>query len=68
MPFISNTDQERKEMLSAIGVEKFEDLLGNIPVKFLHNELCCLDKAFSESEITRRIGSLAAKNKSTDRP
>ncbi|NQV17360.1 MAG: aminomethyl-transferring glycine dehydrogenase subunit GcvPA [Armatimonadetes bacterium] len=65
MPFISNTDKERKEMLAAIGVEKFEDLLTNIPKKFLLREDCCLDEPHSELEITRKISELAAKNIST---
>lgn len=65
MPFISNTDKERKEMLAAIGVEKFEDLLVNIPPKFLLNKDCCLDEPYSELEITRKISELAAKNIST---
>ncbi len=65
MPFISNTDKERKEMLAAIGVEKFEDLLTNIPKKFLLKEDCCLDEPHSELEITRKISELAAKNIST---
>ncbi len=65
MPFISNTDKERKEMLAAIGVEKFEDLLINIPKKFLLKEDCCLDEPYSELEITRKISELAAKNIST---
>ena len=65
MPFISNTDKERKEMLAAIGVEKFEDLLTNIPQKFLLKEGCCLDEPYSELEITRKISELAAKNIST---
>jgi len=62
MPFISNTDKERKEMLTAIGVEKFEDLLVNIPKKFLLQKDCCLEDAYSELEITRKISKLAAKN------
>jgi len=62
MPFISNTDSQRKEMLAAIGVKKFEDLLDNIPSKFLHRELCCLEKSYSELEISRRINQLASKN------
>jgi len=65
MPFISNTDKERKEMLKEIGVEKFEDLLTNIPEKFLLKEDCCLDEPYSELEITRKISELAAKNIST---
>jgi len=65
MPFISNTDKERKEMLTAIGVEKFEDLLTNIPKKFFLKEDCCLDEPFSELEISRKISSLTARNVST---
>ncbi len=55
MPFISNTDAERKEMLTVIGVEKFDDLLTNIPRKFLQDKNCCLEPAYSELEITRKI-------------
>lgn len=62
MPFISNTDEERKEMLAAIGVQKFSDLLQGIPSKFIHKEDCCLDRPHSELEITRRINALAGKN------
>jgi glycine dehydrogenase subunit 1 len=65
MPFISNTDKERKEMLAAIGVERFEDLLINIPKKFLLNKDCCLDEPYSELEITRKISELATNNIST---
>ena len=65
MPFISNTDKERKEMLTAIGVEKFEDLLVNIPKKFLLNKDCYLDEPYSELEITCKISELATKNIST---
>lgn len=65
MPFISNTDKERKEMLAAIGVEKFDDLLANIPRKFLQAKDCCLEEAYSELEITRKMSELAAKNVST---
>jgi glycine cleavage system P protein (glycine dehydrogenase) subunit 1 len=65
MPFISNTDKERKEMLAVIGVQKFDDLLTNIPRKFLQDKDCCLEPAYSELEITRKITELAAKNLST---
>ncbi|MDO9576766.1 MAG: aminomethyl-transferring glycine dehydrogenase subunit GcvPA [Candidatus Cloacimonadales bacterium] len=65
MPFISNTDKERKEMLAAIGVKKFADLLANIPRKFLQNKDCCLEDAYSELEISRKISQLAARNVST---
>ncbi len=67
MPFISNTDKERKEMLKEIGVEKFEDLLNSIPKKFLLKEPCNLEEPYSELEITRKISNLAAKNISTEK-
>ncbi len=31
MPFISNTEEQRREMLKAIGVSSFKELLKNIP-------------------------------------
>jgi glycine dehydrogenase subunit 1 len=65
MPFISNTEKERKEMLAVIGVEKFDNLLANIPRKFLQDKECCLESSYSELEITSKIAKLAAKNVST---
>ena len=62
MPYISNTDMERKEMLATIGVSKFDDLLVNIPDKFLLQKDCCLEHAYSELEISRQISRLASKN------
>jgi len=62
MPFISNTDDQRKEMFKEIGVSKFEDLLLNIPEKFRTNEKFNLEKAYSELEIIRKINNLAAKD------
>ncbi len=31
MPYIPNTDEDRKEMLKRIGVTSFEELLSEIP-------------------------------------
>ena len=38
MPYISNTDEERQEMLKEIGVKTFSELVSNIPEKFIHNK------------------------------
>ncbi|MDD3050689.1 MAG: aminomethyl-transferring glycine dehydrogenase subunit GcvPA [Candidatus Cloacimonetes bacterium] len=65
MPYISNTDAERKLMLKEIGVATFEDLINNIPQKFRDNAVLNLEKPLSEMEINRRISKLAAKNVST---
>ncbi|MCD4818736.1 MAG: aminomethyl-transferring glycine dehydrogenase subunit GcvPA [Candidatus Cloacimonetes bacterium] len=62
MPFISNTDKQLSEMLQACGVEKFEDLISNIPSKFLSLGKCKMGASYSELEIIRRMGKLAGKN------
>ena len=62
MPFISNTDEEKKEMLKEIGVSKFADLLSDIPEKFIIKDDLQLDRALSELEISRKISKLANLN------
>ncbi|MBT3169599.1 MAG: aminomethyl-transferring glycine dehydrogenase subunit GcvPA [Candidatus Cloacimonetes bacterium] len=62
MPYISNTDNERKQMLAEIGVDKFEKLVENIPQKFRENVKLQLGDAMSELEISRKISELANKN------
>lgn len=61
MPFISNTDKQRKAMLKAIGFESFEELIADIPPKFL-NEQFNLEKPYSEYEIRKRINDIASQN------
>jgi len=64
MPFISNTRNQLNEMLQACGVEKFEDLISNIPPKFLCEKNCGLGLPYSELDIIRRMEKLAKKNNS----
>ena len=65
MPFISNTDKERMEMLKEIGVEKFSDLLTNIPKKFIQKHHTDMDSPLSELELSKKIAKLASKNIAT---
>lgn len=65
MPFISNTDRERKAMLKACGAEKFSDLIANIPARFLENLNYDLEDPRSELEISRYLNELAQLNFST---
>jgi len=65
MPYISNTDKERREMLAAIGVKDFKDLLTAIPEDMVQADACCLEPGHSELEITRKIFSIADRNIST---
>ena len=65
MPYISNTDSERKKMLSAIGVKKFEDLISNIPKKLKLESDLDLTNPQSELEMDEKMSKLAAKNRTT---
>lgn len=59
--FISNTDKEKKEMLSKIGVSSFDDLIKNIPKEFL-NPKFNLPQPLNEIETYRRMKELSSKN------
>ncbi|MCB5246685.1 MAG: aminomethyl-transferring glycine dehydrogenase subunit GcvPA [Candidatus Cloacimonetes bacterium] len=55
MPYISNTDAERRQMLDRIGVGSFEELIAAIPKKLRLQEPLNLDAPLSELELARRI-------------
>ncbi len=65
MPFISNTDEQRKQMLEEIGVASFEELLKGIPEDLIITKPLNLDKPLSEFEVTKKVNELAAKNTNT---
>lgn len=64
MQFIANTPQERKEILSEIGVQKFEDLIKNIPAStlFSPSEKKVLKDGLSEMEVQKHLSALSHKN------
>ena len=65
MPYIANTDKDRKEMLDAIGVSDFKELLKDIPEEFKTKCKINLPDGISEYEITKEMNKLAAKNLNT---
>ncbi len=65
MPYISNTDKDRKEMLDSIGVSNFRDLLKEIPEEFLFKGKLGLSDGQSELEVTKKVKKLAGMNKNT---
>ncbi len=66
MAYVPNTDNDRKVMFDAIGVDKFDDLIANIPDEIkLKNDLN-LPPQLSELEALALLKSYAAKNISTD--
>lgn len=62
MPYISTTDYERQQMLQAIGVTDFEELIRAIPEKLRLSEPLKLDAPLSELEILRKISEKTCKN------
>jgi len=66
MPFIPNSDADRKEMLETIGVSKFEDLLDNIPKNIRYSGDLNVGKQLSEYEVSKLLSSYAKMNTSTD--
>ncbi|MBN2064532.1 MAG: aminomethyl-transferring glycine dehydrogenase subunit GcvPA [Sedimentisphaerales bacterium] len=62
MPYISNTKQQRQEMLSFLGMTE-EELFADVPAELLAKELD-LPAAKSELLVTQQLTQLAAKNHS----
>ncbi len=61
-PFLPLTDEDRREMLSAIGVRDEEELLSAIPESLRIRELLPLPPALSEAELYDYCRRLAARN------
>ncbi len=63
MAFIANSEQDRQQMLKAIGVKKFEDLIDYIPREIRVKGDLNLPPALSEYEITRLIEEYTEANR-----
>lgn len=61
-PFLPNTDDDRREMLAAIGAASVEELFADVPAAFRFPQLK-LPKAVSEMEILAELNTLASKNR-----
>lgn len=62
MPYIPNTDDDRRAMLQRIGVKEFEELLGAIPAQLRLNRPLDIP-ALSEMELLREIEELSRDNR-----
>lgn len=62
-PFLPNTDDNRRDMLAAIGVSSTEELFQDVPAAFRFPHLK-LPKAVSEMEVLAELNALANKNSS----
>ena len=65
MPFIANTDSDRKEMLREIGVASFVDLIADIPPQLRLKEPLDLPPALSEPGVQMLMEQLASANTPT---
>src|SRR5215216_1411854 len=64
--YTSATDQDRKEMLDAIGVGSVDDLFEQIPEGVRLNRALELPDGMSEDEVNRHLTALAARNRHAD--
>ena len=65
MPFIVNTADEREEMLKAIGVKSFDDLIVDIPQEIRLKKALEVFPALDEPQVRKLLESLASGNRST---
>ncbi|MFC7370424.1 aminomethyl-transferring glycine dehydrogenase subunit GcvPA [Fictibacillus iocasae] len=63
--YLPMTDQDKKEMLEAIGIETTEELFSDIPEKVRFRGRLQIEEALSEPELLKEMGRLAAKNTNT---
>ncbi|MCB9896097.1 MAG: aminomethyl-transferring glycine dehydrogenase subunit GcvPA [Planctomycetes bacterium] len=66
MPFIQHTDEDRAEMLKAIGAKSIDDLYVDIPADIRvkeNGDKVKLNPSMGELEVTRHINALLAKTK-----
>ncbi|MDW7738981.1 MAG: aminomethyl-transferring glycine dehydrogenase subunit GcvPA [Bacillota bacterium] len=61
--YLPLTDEDRREMLAAIGAGSVDDLFADIPAEVRLKRGLELPPALSESEVLKHLNGLAAKNK-----
>ena len=67
MRYIPNTEQDRRQMLEAIGVGSVADLFADVPERLRLTRSLKIPVALSEAELTKHLGALASRNADADR-
>jgi len=67
MEYIPNTADDHRAMLATIGVERFDDLLKEIPASVRLSRPLAVPPALTELEVRREIGGLLDRNVHADR-
>jgi len=62
MPYVANSAEDQRAMLSAIGLESIEQLFDSIPAELRLGRPLDIGAALTELELTRRMEGLAGKN------
>jgi glycine dehydrogenase subunit 1 len=62
MPYINHTDEDRREMLAALGIDSEEELFSPIPSSILVRDELGLGPGKTEPETVGRFASLASRN------
>jgi glycine dehydrogenase subunit 1 len=67
LSYISNTDTDRAEMMAAIGIKEFDELISPIPDAIRLRQKLALPPALDEFALVRHLQRLAAKNVDLER-
>ncbi|CQR73737.1 putative glycine dehydrogenase (decarboxylating) subunit 1 [Sporomusa ovata DSM 2662] len=62
LSYLPHTEQDRKAMLAAIGVEKTEDLFADVPPDLLLNRPLNLPETLAEPDLAKHLAALAGAN------
>ena len=62
MTYVPHSENERQQLLKAIGVSRFEELLEGVPESVRLTQRLNLPRALSEFETLKILDGLAAKN------
>jgi len=65
MPYYPNTDDDQREVLVAIGVKKFDELIKDVPAEIRLKGNLKIPQAMSELEVIKHVSTLANKNVNT---
>lgn len=60
--YIPNTDEDREQMLSSIGLKSIDELFTDVPSDIKLKEMLNLPQSMSEMELTAHMKAIAAKN------
>ena len=66
MPYVPNTDADRREMLREIGASSIDELFGDVPENLRFQGELDVPGPLSEQELVRHLGRLAGMNRTTD--